>query len=393
MAAQAFAAILGGLLGGGGQVAGGLLGGASGGQAATSLFNPSLDLALQASQFAALDPLGFGSVSSLPGPRQQLINQFNASGIQRKTREKAVGALDAVRRNPEILSDPGGYGFSLDDAVGFLDGNSPEGRELSTRAQNISRAAQNLDRRLADPNLSSRQRKLLEADRAELEARFGTLSDPVRLGNKATLSKILKQQGLNISDVQRIFDQQAQFDAQIKQLEDAGLGGIQVDTILNRSNAAKTASELLGGAADFARTGQPGNPLSQTLFDRDERLLGDLQDRLGVLANFGGINQSQLFDSLTDAKLDQNLRLIEQQLGISNALQTTLNPSSAAAANVAAQQAGTSLNSAQLAAQQAIAAGQLRQAGEMNRGTSLGNGVGTGSSSVGSGFSTGLSGA
>lgn len=365
---MAWGAIIGGLLGAGGQVAGGLLGQGTGGQGQNARYDPNLDLAIQASLYSALDPLGFGQISGIPSPFEQLVGRLNSAPMASKNRNRALTALDALKGNPDLLLDPEGRNFTADQIRGFLNDPStlPEGRKIADDLKQVAA--------LRGTN-GNRFNRAIE--------RQGNVVPVKRISQ---LDSALKKIGLDRADLAKLIEDQAKFDAQMKELEDAGLGGLQTDTIINRANAAKTASELLGGAADFARSGQPGNPLSQDLFARDERQLADLQDRLGIMANFGGINPAGLFDSLTDAKLDQNLRLIEQQLGISNALQASLNPATAAAANIAGQNG--SANAAQIAAQQAIAANQLRSQQAMNSSSSLANGVGSGTSSLGSLFST-----
>lgn len=365
--AAAIGPIVGGLLGAGGQVAGGLLGGGAGGQGRTVSYSPALDYALQASQYAGLDPLGFGTINQVPGPYQQLLAQLRATPITDRTRSKVFKALDTLRTNPGILDDPSGEQFTPEQLMGFLQDPStiPAGRKL--------------------PNSFDAVRSLgLTGDRALKFLQEQTSSLP--LVNLPRTQKILREQGLDFESIRSIFDQEKQFNADMQKLRDAGLGGIQTDTILNRANAAKTASELLGGAADFARTGQPGQGIGQDLFARDERQMADLRDQLGVMANFGGINPAQLFESLTDAKLDQNLRLIEQQLGMSNALQATLNPATAAASSIAGQGSGASMNAAQIAAQQAQAAAALRSNQQQASSSSLANGIAGGLGSLGSGI-------
>lgn len=366
---MAWGAIIGGLLGAGGQVAGGLLGQGTGGQGKTANYNPNLDLAIQAALFSGLDPIGFGDINSVPGPIEQLIGQINSSSLVSKTRNRALTALNSIRNDPSLLTDPYGKNFTFDEVLSFLKDPSklPEGRKVADPIAEVFRGPQ---------FGGSKLRSFIEEQDSVV---------PIR--RIPRLDFVLKKLGMTLDDITRIAEDEKVFRDQIQQLEDAGLGGLQTDTIINRANAARTASELLGGAAEFARTGQPGNPLSQTLFARDERQLADLQDRLGVLANFGGINPAQLFKSLSDAKLDQNLRLIEQQLGMSNALQASLNPATAAASSIAGQSSNASFNAAQIAAQQAAAAAGLRANQASGSSSSLANGVGAGSSSLGSMFS------
>lgn len=208
--------------------------------------------------------------------------------------------------------------------------------------------------------------------------------NPFDMPRGQAVQRTLGRLGIDADGLQTIVGQRNQQREQIQRLNEAGLGGMQIDTILNRAKASGTAAELLGGAADFARTGQPGQGIGQDLFNRDERQLGDLQDRLGVMANFGGINPAQLFESLTDAKLDQNLRLIEQQLGMSTALSGGLAPGSQAGSQAAGQQSQSSLNAAQIAAQQAQAANQLRQQASQDQAGSMAGGVSSALGGLGS---------
>jgi len=311
-------ALVGGGVGAAGNVAGGFLGGLTGGTSSgdmiSSNFNPSLDPAIQASNYDLLSQIGFGNINNMPDPLQQLVGKINALPIEERIKRRAINFL-------------------------------PKSMKLQARGM-----------------------------------------DPFDYTRGHEVKTALKRLGIDATGLQDIAAQRDQQRAQIQQLRDAGLGGMQTDVILNRARAAQTANQLLGGAADFARTGQPGQGIGQDLFARDERQMADLQDRLGVMANFGGINPAQLFESLTDAKLDQNLRLIEQQLGMSTALQAALAPGSAAGSQAAGQSSGASLNAAQIAAQQAMAANQLRQQASQDQAGSLANGIGSALGGLGSAF-------
>lgn len=365
---MAWGAIIGGLLGAGGQVAGGLLGQGTGGQGKTSNFDPNLDLATQATLFSALDPLGFGQISSVPSPFEQLVGRLNSTPMANKNRNRALAALNLIRDNPELLSDPRGNNFSAEQVRGFLQDPStvPEGRKI----------ADAVAQKFAGYGGSGKQ----------FQNAVNSTGNVVPVKRVARLEAALKRLGMTTDDLSKLVEQETKFNAQMKELEDAGIGGMRTDTIINRAKAAATAAGLIGGAASFAETGQPGNELARNLLARDENQLQNLQERLGLAANFGGINPSALFSTLSDARLDQNARLIEQQLGVSNALQASLNPAFAAASSVANQNNQTALNSAQIAAQQAMAAAGLRSQGAQASSSSLANGVGSGSSALGSMF-------
>jgi hypothetical protein len=340
------------------------LGGAAGGQGKGVQYAPALDYALQATQFAGLDPLGFGNINTIPGPYQQLIAQLRSSPMADKTRARVINALTGIRSDPSLLLDPGGQNFSQEQLAGFLRDPStiPEGR------------------RLAKNNMWDDWKRTGKWGASVLN----TLENPIPIKNLGRLEKVLREQGITFDDLKGILEQDDAFKSDMQKLKDNGLDRIRTDTILNRANAAGTAAELLGGAADFARTGQPGNPLSKDLFARDERQLEDLKSRLGLMANFGGLNPATMFENLTDAKLDQNIRLIEQQLGMSNAIQAALNPATAAAAGIANSGSQASMNSAQIAAQQAQAAAALRSQAQMTSSSALANGIAGGLGSLGS---------
>lgn len=311
--------LLGGLIGAGGNIAGGLLAadgmGVSSGDIINSYYNPSLDAALQGSNFDLLSQIGLSNINNIPDPIQQLIGRIEQLPLEERMKRRAINFL---------------------------------------------------------PKAISRQEKG---------------KDPFDMRRGQAVKNTLRRMGIDATGLQNLVDQRSQQQEQIQALRDAGLGGIQTDVILNRANTARTASELLGGAADFVRTGQPGNPLTQDLFARDERQLADLQDRFGVLANFGGMNQAQFAEAITDARLDQNLRLIEQQLGMSSALSNALRGGSAAGSQAASQSSGNSLNAAQIAAQQAMASNSLRAQMNANQALSIGNGISSGASALGSAVS------
>lgn len=102
------ALIMGGILGGsalmaGGSVAGGLLGQAPfsmGDQILPSL-NPANNLELAATNFDALNQLGFGDIANLPSPSQQLVSQIQGLSIDEKTKRRGLIALQQALAGEE----------------------------------------------------------------------------------------------------------------------------------------------------------------------------------------------------------------------------------------------------------------------------------------------------
>lgn len=194
-----------------------------------------------------------------------------------------------------------------------------------------------------------------------------------------------KKLGVTDADLASIISRQNEFEAQRQRLSDAGLGKLNEQTILGRAQAAASAAQLAGAGASFATSGDvSNNPLIQSLLDRDNRQLQNLEQRLGMMANFGGLSPANFAQTLSDAQLDQQIRVLEQALGASAALSGALQPGQAANANNGQLNA----NAAQIVASQAQAANQLRAQIADNQATSLANGVSGGLGALGSDLSS-----
>lgn len=192
--------------------------------------------------------------------------------------------------------------------------------------------------------------------------------------------------GLDREGLQRDVDRSAEFHAKQERLSSQGLDGMNERTLLNRLRAAEAASGALASAGGFA-TGQTDlSPLQTDLKARDDRQLADLTDRLGVLANFGNINPGQAFEAIIDRELDQNLRLLNESIGISSALTTGLGQGNAIASGAATGQSNAIAGAAQIAAAQAQASNALRNSTSLDNALSIGNAV----SNVGGLASAGL---
>lgn len=223
----------------------------------------------------------------------------------------------------------------------------------------------------------------LSSIRQQVESGVGIDEAIAGARNSGRITQTLGRLGMSTADIPGVFDDRARFNKQMESLRAAGLDDINTDTILNRYRAANTASQLIGAASDMASTGEPQDELGRQLLARDQRAMNDLQTQLGLRANFGGINPAVFGKTFADAQMDQNLRVLEQALGISGAIQTALSPYTAAAG----QDVDRSMNAAQIAAQQAQAANQLRAQMAQNQAQSTGAGIAGALGSLGSGLS------
>lgn len=200
--------------------------------------------------------------------------------------------------------------------------------------------------------------------------------------NPGRLRQVMTRLGLTDADISKTFDSNAAFNRQIKQLNDAGMGGMNIDTILSRYRAANDASRMIGDASQYGQTGQ-ANGLVGSLLNQDNRQLERFATRAGLQAQFGGASQAAAQKAISDAQLDQQLRVIQQALGLSSGIQAALNPATAAAGAASAGNA----NAAQIAAMQAQAANSLRNQSSADRALSLGNAISGAAGTVGSGVS------
>lgn len=359
---MAWGAILGSLLSAGGQVAGGIIG--QQGQmkpsdATTSYYNPALDYAFRASEYDRLNQLGWGDINMVPTPIQRLIGQFQNVPMDVKSRRRAIDALNNIRENPSFLTDPTGQNLT------------PEEMETLKRTGSLPgrfKYNEDFDFMTGSPR--------------DREGIINNRGVPIKgLGR---LEQALGGAGLNFKDLVDVFDQQRQYDAQIAKLKEAGIGQMNTDAILGRYKAASEAAKLAGGAADFIRSGNAStDPTMSLLKQQDDYSMAQAQEKLGLMANFGGMNQASVMSALANMQNTQNPRLVERALTLSGALGGSL--AGGVAANANAGNAG--MNSAQLAAQQASALNSLRASTSDARATSLANGIASGAGAIGSDLS------
>lgn len=352
---MAWGAIISGLLGAAGQIGGGLL--SAEGQKVresdiiSSNYNPSLDYAMQAAQYDALNQIGWGNLNSIPGPVQQLIGQLQSAPMDAKTRRRATTALLNLQQDPALLQDLKGDSFSSAELSAAAKNGAPFGRVLKLGGSNSA-----------------------FVDGVRINA-----SMPVK--NVGRLNTALTSAGLTLNDIQKKLQEQKDFEAKIQRFKDAGLPQLAEQMVIDRARTGAAASGIAAAGADFARTGDPNvNPFFQQLQAQDQRNLDRFSTRAGLQANFGGISQAAAQKQISDAELDQNLRVLQNALATSGLLQSTLTPGTAA---VQGQSSGQ-LNAAQIAAQQAMAANSLRQQGGANQADSIGNAIGSATSTLGS---------
>jgi len=314
--------------GAGGQIAGGLLTSGMGPKArdmVNPVYDPALDPLNQGANFNIMSGLGFGNINTMPSVVQQLIGRMQGASIDEKTKRRAERSISDIEKVYQRLSSrPGG-----------------ENRQGTAFEEAFNRAK-----------------------------------------NTGRLEQTMTRLGLSKQDLERQFADNLNYQADMQKLRDAGLDRVNMDTVTSRYNAANDASQLIGQASRFGQTGEAGGVI-QSLLGRDDRQLNKLRDRAEMLYNFGVQPPGAMFEEVSDATLDQNLRVLEQALGISGSIQAALGGYTSAASG---QQAG-SLNAATIAANQAQAANQLRQQMQQSKADSIGNAIGAASSSLGSGIS------
>ena len=241
--------------------------------------DPKLDLPNQAASFDALTGIGFGDVSTVPSPIQQLVGRIQGLTLDEKTKRRALTSLrELMSGQPETR--PG----RLDDALGRLGITRPE------------------------------------------------------------LDTILDRSALFTERQNEIFGQ---------------LGPIQDRTVLDRARAAGSAAELLGQAGDFATSDDPQNPFQQHLFDRVNRQIDEQENQFLLRSQFGGFQPGIGLRAFQDQRMDASLTALEQALGASAGLSSALGIAQGGAQASAGQATNANLGTAQIAANQAVAANNL----------------------------------
>lgn len=65
-------------------------------------YDPSLNAALQAAQFDALNQIGFGNIDAIPSPLSQIINRITALPIENRLKRRAIRGLQEYIAGKEI---------------------------------------------------------------------------------------------------------------------------------------------------------------------------------------------------------------------------------------------------------------------------------------------------
>lgn len=388
---MAWGAILGAL----GQIGGGAVSAQQGKTSPSDMisayYNPAMDYALQASQYDALNQIGWGSLGNIPGPMQQIAAQLQNVPMDVKTRRRAMVALQAIQQDPTLLQDPYGSQFTRDQIFDAnKTGNVPFGRVVTRGPEGGGIWGNSKNSQVWDglnAPLGGQESPLVPGNspgsKWVLKNVFGMSEDTdpngLPIKNLGRLEQALGAAGLSLPDLAKKMQEQQEFDAKIQRFKDAGLPQLAEQMVIDRAKTGAAASGIAAAGADFATTGGSQNPLFQQLQAQDSRNLDRYATRAGLQANFGGISQAAAQKQITDAELDQNLRVLQNALSTSGLLQATLTPGTQAAAG----QSSGQLNAAQIAAQQASAANSLRQGNNQYIGDSLGNAVGSATSTLG----------
>lgn len=327
---MAYGAIIAALLGTGSQVAGGVMGsqgGVSPGSIISNNYDPTLDSALQAAKFDAMNQIGFGNVNQLAGPFASLVNRVNSTAVDAKTKRRALKYLLNQQR--------------------IATGQEPDIRKTPTK-----------------PGLG------YESDEVYTPDAF--------IGR---WRQVAQQIGMTDADLPAIFAQEAEFKAQQKRLSDAGLGRLNEETILNRAGAAASASRLLGEAGRYA-TGGEASGFQNSLLDRLNRGINDQEEALMLRAQFGGFNPAAGLEGIQRMRQDSSITALTQAVQAAAALTSGLSGGNAVAQGAAGLGTNASIQSLGLAAQQANAANQLAQQSSINRADSLANGIAGGGNAL-----------
>lgn len=386
------AAIIGPILGAAGQIGGGALAG-KGSQVnpsdlISSTYNPALDYALQAANYDALNQIGFGMLGSIPDPFEQIAGRINAASVDNKTKRRALNALQNIASDPTLLDDPYGLRFSRDEVFQANKSGAPFGRVVTRGPEGSGLFGKEWDAvhfGQGDSPFAFGGTPVSEwVSKNVFGAREDTEPTGLPIKSIGRLNQALAASGMSLKDLAEAVQEQKEFEARKARLKAAGLDRLGEETIINRARANAASASLLGSAAGLA-TGNynPEDPALAQLFSRDNRLLDNLQSRVGMLAQFGGISPAAASQQLTDAQLDQNLRILEQSLTSASGLQNLLSAGTATARGASSQQ----INSASIAAQQAQAANALRAQGNAAGADSFGNAIAGGLGALGSGIS------
>jgi len=352
-------AAIGGIIGAAGQIGAAELSKPSNSSANTIFpqFDPFLNSALAGSVTDALSLIGRGNIGSEPTPIEQLIGRINSLGINEKLKRRALDAIGRIR-------DAGAFG--IEDAA-FA--RNP--REEQHSFGDIQR-------------INSLTRQGLTLQDAE-ERVLGTKKTS-RVPFSTELRGVLNRLGLTESDFSDLLQEDSDFRQRQETLR-GELSGFNETTIRNRARAAAEASQLLGDAAGFASTGQPQSQLQTDLLNRINRGINDQEERFLLQSNFGGFQPGGGLENFARAREDAPLTALEQSLAAAAGLTSGLGGGLEFAQQSAAQSGNLAQGAANIAAQQANAANQIRARNDLAGAENFASGIAAGASSLGSAIS------
>ena len=379
---MAWGAILSGILGAAGQIGGGAMsaqGGIKPSEQVSASYNPYLDYGLQASQFDAMNQLGFGDINSIPDPYERLFGRIASAPLDAKTRRRAYEALQNIRQDPTLMNDPYGLGFTRDEVFAANKNGAPFGRVVTRGPEGEGVwSGGGVSGSPIFPGNTPIAKPILGA--------FGVHGDTKPTGlpikNIGRLKAALGAAGIGLNDLAEVVKQSDEFNAQIKRLKDAGIGGLNEKAILGRANAASTAAGMLGEAATYASGGVP-SAFQNSILDRVNRDIKDQETKTLLQAQYGGYNPGEALMGIQRMKTDSNMTALSQAIAAANALTAGLAPGLNAAQSAAGMGSNAANNSLGIAAQQATAANSLSNASSINRADSLANGVAGGANQIG----------
>lgn len=196
--------------------------------------------------------------------------------------------------------------------------------------------------------------------------------DADRVRQKET-NAVLRRLGITPAELPALMERNAAFQTRQRELQER-MAPLQDQTILNRAQAAQSASQLLGDAGRFA-SGGPASDFQTRIMDSLNRGINDQEEALMLRAQFGGFNPAAGLEGIQRMRQDSEITALQQAIQAATALTAGLNAGNAQAQQSAGLNSNAALNALGIASQQAMAANQLAQQASINRADSMANGI------------------
>ena len=201
----------------------------------------------------------------------------------------------------------------------------------------------------------------------------------------AAAHRALIRLGLNVSDLNRMVDEQKKYEASVGELKDR-FGPIQAQTVIDRLQTGGNISSLLAGAT--SQNGSGMQRLFREKFQRErEEALQNAEDQLLMRSKFAGVNPAggleELMQQRANLPSDADIFAIEKALFAAAQASSVLNQGTAAAQGAAGGASNAAMNAAQIAANQAQAANSLSADLRTNASLGWANGLAGASQSLG----------